>query len=75
MNMFEALNLMANSNKSSEQIAMELLRENPQANQFLKQVNNMRGKQSMKDFTLQIAKQRGIDPKQLEEVARRLGAK
>lgn len=75
MNMFEMLNLIENSNKSGEEVAKMLLQQNPQANQFLTQVNNMRGKKSMKEFTLQIARQKGIDTKKLEEFARKMGGK
>lgn len=75
MNMFDMLNLIENSHKSGEEVAKILLQQNPQANQFVTQVNNMRGKKSMKDFTLQIARQKGIDTKKLEEFARKMGGK
>lgn len=53
----------------------QLLKQNPQLNQAMTQVKNMCGDRSPKDVVMQLAKQQGIDIKQIEDLARKMGAK
>lgn len=57
-----------NNGGSKEQIFNQLLGNNPQFN-AMKQLSNPR------EMVMQLAKKQGIDIKQVEELARRLGAK
>lgn len=57
-----------NNGGSKEQIFNQLLGNNPQLN-AMKQLSNPR------EMVMQLAKKQGIDIKQVEELARKLGAK
>lgn len=57
-----------NNGGSKEQIFNQFLKNNPQ-------LNMLQNMQNPKEMVMQIAKQRGIDVKQLEELAHKLGAK
>lgn len=57
-----------NSGGSKEQIFNQLLGNNPQLN-AMKQLSNPR------EMVMQLAKKQGIDINQIEELARKLGAK
>lgn len=57
-----------NNGGSKEQIFNQFLKNNPQ-------LNMLQNMQNPKEMVMQIAKQRGIDIKQLEELAHKLGAK
>ena len=57
-----------NNGGSKEQIFNQFLKNNPQ-------LNMLQNMQNPKEIVMQIAKQRGIDIKQLEELAHKLGAK
>ena len=63
----EMLNFL-NNGGNSQQIFNQMLSNNPQL-KMLQTIKNPR------EMVMQIAKQRGIDMKQVEELARKLGAK
>lgn len=63
----EMLNFL-NNGGNSQQIFNQMLSNNPQL-KMLQTIQNPR------EMVMQIAKQRGIDMKQVEELARKLGAK
>lgn len=63
----EMLNFL-NNGGNSQQIFNQMLSNNPQL-KMLQTIQNPR------EMVMQIAKQRGIDTKQVEELARKLGAK
>lgn len=53
----------------------QLLKNNPNANAMITQLKQMAGGKSPKEFAMEIAKQRGIDPDQLMQLVNRLGHK
>lgn len=57
-----------NNGGNKEQIFNQILANNPH-------LKTMQAIQNPKEMVMQIAKQRGIDMKQVEELARKLGAK
>ena len=63
----EMLNFL-NNGGNSQQIFNQMLSNNPQL-KMLQTIQNPR------EMVMQLAKQRGIDMKQVEELARKLGAK
>ena len=63
----EKLNFL-NNGGNSQQIFNQILANNPQ-------LKMMRTIQNPREMAMQLAKQRGIDTKQVEELARKLGAK
>ena len=63
----EMLNFL-NNGGNSQQIFNQILANNPQ-------LKMMRTIQNPREMAMQLAKQRGIDTKQVEELARKLGAK
>lgn len=63
----EMLNFL-NNGGNSQQIFNQMLSNNPQL-KMLQTIQNPR------EMVMQLAKQRGIDIKQVEELARKLGAK
>lgn len=57
-----------NNGGSKEQVFSQLFANNPQ-------LKTIQAIQNPREMVMQIAKQRGIDMKQVEELARKLGAK
>ena len=57
-----------NNGGNKEQIFNQFLKNNPQ-------LNMLQNMQNPKEMVMQLAKQKGIDTKQVEELARKLGAK
>lgn len=57
-----------NNGGSKEQIFAQIIKNNPR-------LNTMIGMQNPKEMVMQLAKQKGIDINQIEELARKLGAK
>lgn len=66
---------MLNNGGNPQQIMQQIMQNNPQASQMMAQMKNMAGGKSPKDFAMQLAKQNGVDPNQLMEVAKRMGLK
>lgn len=52
-----------------------VMQSNPNMQQTMTQLKNMSNGKSPREMVMQLAKQQGIDTKQVEELARRLGAK
>lgn len=63
----EMLNFL-NNGGNKEQIFAQIMKSNPR-------LNTMIGMQNPKEMVMQLAKQKGIDINQIEELARKLGAK
>lgn len=74
-NPIEALNTFMNNGGNPQQAMQMLMQRNPKVNRIMTQVNNMRGKQSLEEFALQGAKQRGFDVDQIKNLAKKMGAK
>lgn len=53
----------------------QIIQQNPQFSQIMTQMKNTFGNKSPRDIAMQLAKQQGIDINQIEELARKLGAK
>lgn len=52
----------------------QIIQQNPQFAQLMTQMKNTFGNKSPKDIAMQLAKQQGIDPKQLEDLAHKMGS-
>lgn len=57
-----------NNGGSKEQIFEQVMKNNPR-------LNAMVGMQNPKEMVMRLAKQKGVDINQIEELARKLGAK
>lgn len=66
------MQMLMNMN-NPQQFAQQLLNQNPQAQQFLNQMQNQANGRSPRDMAMQMAKQSGMDEKQLLEFAKRFG--
>lgn len=64
-----------NNGGNPQQLAEQILQQNPQAQQVLQQMRQQANGQSPKDIALQLARQRGIDPSQIMQVANKMGLK
>lgn len=66
-----------NSGGNPQQLIQNQLQNNPQLNQSYQQIKGMMksSKLSSKDFAMQYLKNMGIEPKQVEMLAKRLGIK
>lgn len=64
-----------NNGGNPQQLAEQILQQNPQAQQVLQQMRQQANGQSPKDIALQLARQRGIDPSQIMQVASKMGLK
>lgn len=53
----------------------QILRNNPNANAMVNQLQQMAGGKSPKEFAMEVAKQRGIDPNQLIQLVNKMGRK
>lgn len=71
-NPLNALMSFLNSGGNPEQL-MNQIQQNPNANAMMQQIQSM-GK-SPKDMVMQIAKQRGIDMTQIEQLVSKMGRK
>lgn len=63
------------SGGNPQQLANQIMQQNPQAKQALEQLQQMTNGQHPKDVAMQLAKQRGIDPAQLMQIAKKMGLK
>lgn len=63
------------SGGNPQQVMQQMFQQNPQMNQMQTQMQNMAQGRSPKDFILQMAKQNGVNEKNLQGIARILGAK
>lgn len=64
-----------NNGGNPQQLANQIMQQNPQARQALEQLQHMSNGQNPKDIAMQLAQQRGIDPAQLMQIAKKMGLK
>ncbi|MBR4004213.1 MAG: hypothetical protein IKI95_09265 [Clostridia bacterium] len=64
-----------NSGGNPQQAMQMLMERNPNTSKVMTQIQNMAKGQNPRDFAMQLARQKGIDPKQVEDLARRMGLK
>ena len=64
-----------NSGGNPNEFMQIIIRNNPNINMFNTQLKNMAQGKNMTEFLLQLAKQNGVNEKNLEGLARILGAK
>lgn len=57
------------------QFAQQLLNSNPQARQFMEQMQNMANGRNPKEFAMQLAKQNGMSEQDIMSFAQKMGAK
>lgn len=75
MNPMQMLMNLMNGGMNPQNAMNMLFQRFPQSRQMLTQLQNMAKGQNPKDFAMQLAKQNGTDPKQLEEMAKKFGLK
>lgn len=73
-NQIQQLIAFMNSGGNPQVLIQQMMRDNPQMQSTLMQIKNMVGDRSPKEFALQLAKQKGIDSQQIEELSKRMGA-
>lgn len=64
---------MVNGGANPMALAQNMLQNNPNAKQIMAQFQNMANGRSPRDLAMQLAKQNGVDMKQLMQFASRLG--
>ena len=64
-----------NSGGNPNEFMQSIIRNNPNINMFNTQLKNMAQGKNMTEFLLQLAKQNGVNERNLERLARILGAK
>lgn len=64
-----------NNGGNPQQLANQIIQQNPQAKQTMEQLRQMANGQNPKDVAMQMAQQRGIDPAQLMQIAHKMGLK
>lgn len=67
-NPIQQLILAMQSGGNPQVVAQQLLQQNPQLLNGLQQVKNMVGNRSPTEFAMQLAKQQGMDTKQIEQL-------
>lgn len=74
-NLLNTFMQLANSGGNPQQIAQQMLMNDPQARDVFQQMQNMANGLSPRDFAIQYAKQNGINPDQFLQFAKRFGLK
>lgn len=74
-NPIQMLMQFMNGGGTPEQVMQMIMQRNPNIQQTMTQFKNMSNGKSPREMVMQLAKQQGIDTKQVEELAHRLGAK
>lgn len=64
-----------NGGGTPQQVMQMIMQQNPNMQRTMTQLKNMSNGKTPREMAMQLAKQNGIDQKQVEELARRLGAK
>ena len=64
-----------NNGGNPRNLAQQMLQQNPQIKQTMEQLYNTSNGQNPKDIAMQLAKQRGIDPTQIMQIANKMGLK
>lgn len=71
----QAMMQFLNRGGDPRQLANDILQKNPQIKQVMEQMHNVTGGQHPKEIAMQLAKQRGIDPSQIMQIAKKMGLK
>lgn len=66
---------MLSQGMNPRMLASQLMQNNPQAKQFMAQMQNMSNGRSPRDMAIQYAKQQGMSEKDLMQLARMMGLK
>lgn len=64
-----------NNGGNPEQLAKQIMNKNPQISKGIQQIKNMAGNRSPREFAIQFAKQRGMDPNLIIQVLNKMGLK
>ena len=73
-NLIQQIISFMNSGGNPQIMVQQMMRQNPQMQNTLIQIKNMIGDRSPKEFAMQVAKQKGIAPEEIEELSKRMGA-
>lgn len=73
-NLIQQIITFMNNGGNPQEMVQQMMRQNPQMQNVLMQIKNMIGDRSPKDFAMQVAKQKGIDPEEIEKLSKRMGA-
>ena len=71
----EAMLQFLNNGGDPRKLASQIMQQNPQVQEIMTQLHNVSGGQHPKDIAMQLAKQRGINPSQLMQIAHKMGLK
>ena len=74
-NPFSDILKFLNGGGNPQQVFNMFMSKNPNMNKMMQQMQNIANGRSAKQFAMDLAKQQGLDINQMEELARRLGAK
>ena len=74
-NLLNTFMTMMSGGQNPQQIAQQMLMNDPQARDVFQQMQNMANGLSPRDFAIQYAKQNGINPDQFLQFAKRFGLK
>ena len=66
---------LANAGRNPQELINQLIQTNPQVSGVMTQMNNMRGKMSMNDFVIQLARQNGVNEQNIQGMMRLFGIK
>lgn len=66
---------MLDKGKSPDQLIQTMVGNNPQIQAAVNQLRDSANGKNPKDIAMEMAKQKGIDPAQLQQLARRMGLK
>ena len=72
-NLLNTFMAMMSGGQKPQQIAQQMLMNDPQAREIFQQMQNMANGLSPRDFAIQYAKQNGVNPDQVLQMARRFG--
>lgn len=64
-----------NSGGNPQQLAQQILQQNPGVQQAFTRLQQVAAGKNPKDIAMQLAQERGLDPAQLMQVAKRMGLK
>ena len=69
---FDSINRFMGRGGNPQQILPMLMQKNPRFNQVMAQIDNMAQGRGYKDLALQLAKQKGIDVGQVQDLVNRM---
>ena len=72
-NLINTFMAMMSGGQNPQQIAQQMLMNDPHAREIFQQMQNMANGLSPRDFAIQYAKQNGVNPDQVLQMARRFG--